>query len=124
MKELPESLGAVAPQQPRQVAICPSKTEPMWPPRVATWNCPVVPDSAEDRHAGMGDRSAVAVTSLHPRHGGAAPADIPPAPAGAAGSRMELLREAKLSPLKIAQWNFPLKKKKTKKSCFLLTKGL
>lgn len=38
----------------------------------------------------------------------------PPAPAGRAGSKIKLLREAKLSPLKIAQWNFPLKKKKRK----------
>lgn len=46
----------------------------------------------------------------------------PPAPAGGAGSRMKLLRAAKLSPLKIAQWNFPLKKKKGK-TLLLADKG-
>lgn len=50
---------------------------------------------------------------LHPWHHGAIPSH-PPAPAGSAGSRTKLLREAKLSPLKIAQWNFPLKEDKKK----------
>lgn len=46
----------------------------------------------------------------------------PPAPAGGAGSRMKLLRAAKLSPLKIAQWNVPLKKKNGK-TLLLADKG-
>lgn len=125
----PSTRGHVGPQQRVWASLHPSELitgHREWP------GCAGLHQGLTARHGAGGAGSVAGDSSpCPPAHRSPAPepalrscsTDNHPVPASRAGSRIKLMREAKLSPLKIAQWNFPLKKNKKEKNPASCDKG-